>query len=353
MCSRAGRGWPSGFHRRRARLRGHAGAPGPASGGPLLRQGGREQGALDGRAAPRDIEVVGGGDGPARVRLHGAVAARAAALGVVVHISLTHTNTTAAAVACSVTLPPGSGPARPRAHARDRPLGHRGPGHPRPGAHGAGRAGPGRLVLSVAAEARSRSSAARATTAATGTSSRGCCATPGAPCACSPWHRWSELRGDARANAERVNGVEPFEASRLETARAPSTRCSARASRHAARRSRRRHRRPERRRAADGRRRRAQRGRRRDRRGGGQGDPGTATATFAGPSRGCGSTRARARRHGTVVDIGIPARRAGARARRGPDRRRGAAGAAAHRPRGGLDEVHEPDTCSSPAARAA
>ena len=26
---------------------------------------------------PRDIEVVGGGDGPPRVRLHGAVAARA------------------------------------------------------------------------------------------------------------------------------------------------------------------------------------------------------------------------------------------------------------------------------------
>src|SRR5512133_669334 len=31
---------------------------------------------------PRDIEVVGGGDGPPRVTLHGAVAARAAELGV-------------------------------------------------------------------------------------------------------------------------------------------------------------------------------------------------------------------------------------------------------------------------------
>ena len=48
---------------------------------------------------PRDIEVVGGGDGPPRVALHGAVAARAAALGVEVHISLTHTKSTAAAVA--------------------------------------------------------------------------------------------------------------------------------------------------------------------------------------------------------------------------------------------------------------
>ena len=48
---------------------------------------------------PRDIEVVGGGDGPARVSLHGEVAARAAALGVEVHISLTHTKSTAAAVA--------------------------------------------------------------------------------------------------------------------------------------------------------------------------------------------------------------------------------------------------------------
>jgi holo-[acyl-carrier protein] synthase len=48
---------------------------------------------------PRDIEVVGGGDGPPRVALHGDVAARAAALGVEVHISLTHTKSTAAAVA--------------------------------------------------------------------------------------------------------------------------------------------------------------------------------------------------------------------------------------------------------------
>ena len=48
---------------------------------------------------PRDIEVVGGGDGPPRVALHGEVAARAAALGVEVHISLTHTKSTAAAVA--------------------------------------------------------------------------------------------------------------------------------------------------------------------------------------------------------------------------------------------------------------
>jgi len=47
---------------------------------------------------PRDIEVEGSG-GPPRVRLHGPVAQRAHALGVVVHVSLTHTRTTAAAVA--------------------------------------------------------------------------------------------------------------------------------------------------------------------------------------------------------------------------------------------------------------
>ena len=48
---------------------------------------------------PRDIEVVGGGDGPPRVLLRGEVQARAAALGVEVHISLTHTKSAAGAVA--------------------------------------------------------------------------------------------------------------------------------------------------------------------------------------------------------------------------------------------------------------
>jgi holo-[acyl-carrier protein] synthase len=48
----------------------------------------------------RDVEVVGGGDGPPSVLLHGAVAERAAALGVdQVRISLTHTRRDAAAVA--------------------------------------------------------------------------------------------------------------------------------------------------------------------------------------------------------------------------------------------------------------
>jgi holo-[acyl-carrier protein] synthase len=48
---------------------------------------------------PREIEVVGGGDSPPAVALHGAAAARAAQLGVRVHVSLTHTRTTAGAVA--------------------------------------------------------------------------------------------------------------------------------------------------------------------------------------------------------------------------------------------------------------
>jgi holo-[acyl-carrier protein] synthase len=49
----------------------------------------------------RDVEVLGG-NGPPELRLHGAVAARAAALGVVVRISLTHTRRDAAAVALAV-----------------------------------------------------------------------------------------------------------------------------------------------------------------------------------------------------------------------------------------------------------
>jgi holo-[acyl-carrier protein] synthase len=46
----------------------------------------------------RDVEVISGTGAPS-VRLHGAAAQRAAALGVVVRVSLTHTSTDAAAVA--------------------------------------------------------------------------------------------------------------------------------------------------------------------------------------------------------------------------------------------------------------
>jgi holo-[acyl-carrier protein] synthase len=46
----------------------------------------------------RDVEIVGSG-GPPEVRLSGAVAARANALGVRVNVSLTHTRRDAAAVA--------------------------------------------------------------------------------------------------------------------------------------------------------------------------------------------------------------------------------------------------------------
>jgi holo-[acyl-carrier protein] synthase len=47
----------------------------------------------------RDVEVLGGGDGPPGVRLSGAAADRAAELGAEVRISLTHTRGLAAAVA--------------------------------------------------------------------------------------------------------------------------------------------------------------------------------------------------------------------------------------------------------------
>jgi holo-[acyl-carrier protein] synthase len=45
-----------------------------------------------------DVEILGG-DGPPELRLHGAVAARAAELGVEVSVSLTHTRRDAGAVA--------------------------------------------------------------------------------------------------------------------------------------------------------------------------------------------------------------------------------------------------------------
>ena len=47
--------------------------------------------------SPRDVEVVGGGDEPPRVRLAGAAAERAAQLGASVSVSLTHTRGLAAA----------------------------------------------------------------------------------------------------------------------------------------------------------------------------------------------------------------------------------------------------------------
>ena len=56
--------------------------------------------ALELRAwSHHDIEVLGGGDEPPRVRLSGAAGDRAHELGVSVAVSLTHTRATAAAVA--------------------------------------------------------------------------------------------------------------------------------------------------------------------------------------------------------------------------------------------------------------
>jgi holo-[acyl-carrier protein] synthase len=49
----------------------------------------------------RDVEVLGG-NGPPQVRLHGAMARRAAELGVEIEVSLTHTRRDAAAVAMTV-----------------------------------------------------------------------------------------------------------------------------------------------------------------------------------------------------------------------------------------------------------
>jgi holo-[acyl-carrier protein] synthase len=48
---------------------------------------------------PHEIEIVGGGDGPPRVRLSGDAAHRAATLGVDLEISITHSRTMAGAMA--------------------------------------------------------------------------------------------------------------------------------------------------------------------------------------------------------------------------------------------------------------
>jgi holo-[acyl-carrier protein] synthase len=57
---------------------------------------------------PLDVEVVGGGE-QTSLRLHGDVAARAAALGVAVTISLTHLPAIAGAVAFASPLPARQG----------------------------------------------------------------------------------------------------------------------------------------------------------------------------------------------------------------------------------------------------
>jgi holo-[acyl-carrier protein] synthase len=49
--------------------------------------------------SPRNVEVVGGGSGPVRIRLAGTAARRAQELGAEVHVSLTHDRREAAAVA--------------------------------------------------------------------------------------------------------------------------------------------------------------------------------------------------------------------------------------------------------------
>ena len=57
---------------------------------------------------PQEIEVVGGGDAAPRVRLSGATAERAAALGVGVLLSITHSKDTAGAVALALPTAPGA-----------------------------------------------------------------------------------------------------------------------------------------------------------------------------------------------------------------------------------------------------
>jgi holo-[acyl-carrier protein] synthase len=56
-----------------------------------------------------DVEVLGG-NGPPRIRLHGAAAERAAELGVEVRVSLTHTRRDAAAVAVALRAIGSSAP---------------------------------------------------------------------------------------------------------------------------------------------------------------------------------------------------------------------------------------------------
>ena len=107
--------------------------------------------------------------------------------------------------------PAGAGSSRcpdADAAARDRRVGDRGARHPRARADGARRrAGWRELVARAAPERpRSRSSAARATTAATASSPRGCCASTGRDVDVLLLGAAEELQGDARANLERLPG---------------------------------------------------------------------------------------------------------------------------------------------------
>jgi holo-[acyl-carrier protein] synthase len=65
--------------------------------------------ALDGAAAPRDIEVVG--SEPPTLRLHGSAAAVAARQGIGLEVSLTHSREIAAAVVLATAAVGAPGPA--------------------------------------------------------------------------------------------------------------------------------------------------------------------------------------------------------------------------------------------------
>ena len=178
------------FSRGRARLRALAPAPGPPPRGPLRGEGGGGEGARDRRARPCARSRSGGGGERRGSQLTAAAAEARGPAGVELEVSLSHSRELAVA-AVSVARRqterrPGSRldcgrwrtwltPLHDAEHdARGRRLGDRGAGGALAGADGGG----GLAVAEAAragwpARARSGSSAARATTAATGWSRPG------------------------------------------------------------------------------------------------------------------------------------------------------------------------------------
>jgi hypothetical protein len=166
---------------------------------------------------PRDIEVVGGGDGPPRVTLHGPWprARRRSRRGP--HLPDAHEVDRGRGGGAAIDRPGGwlqGLPDPERMRATDR-WGHRGAGHPRFGADGAGGARPGRTWSPRGSRRDDRHRLRQGQQRRRWVRRR---ETParerarGAALAVAPV---SELTGDARASAERVEDVEPFDAARL------------------------------------------------------------------------------------------------------------------------------------------
>src|SRR3954452_13569841 len=205
------------LHRRGALVRRDAGAPGAASGGPLLRQGGGEQGARDGRAAP--ARHRGGGwrrRAAARDPARRGGGARRGARRRGPHLADAHEVDGGSGGGAAVTLPPWLQglPDPERMRATDRwAIDEQGI----PGLELMERAGRGLadLVASVAPDGPVAIACGKGNNGGDGYVAARLLRESGRDVRVLAVAPVSELSGDARANAERVDGVEPFDAARL------------------------------------------------------------------------------------------------------------------------------------------